>query len=44
MFALKGKENLNPKTLKNIAMAWLLTLPVSIVLAGALFMILRNLF
>jgi PiT family inorganic phosphate transporter len=44
MFALKGKENLNPKTLKNIAMAWVLTLPVSIVLAGGLFMILRNLF
>jgi phosphate/sulfate permease len=44
MFAAKGAGNLQPKTLKNIAMAWILTLPVSITLAGVLFLILRNLF
>jgi inorganic phosphate transporter, PiT family len=44
MFAAKGAANLQPKTLKNIAMAWILTLPVSIGLAGGLFLLLRNLF
>lgn len=39
MVASKGTKNLNNGTLKSIAMAWILTLPVSILLAGILFMI-----
>jgi PiT family inorganic phosphate transporter len=38
MVASGGKNNLNNKTLKNIAIAWVLTLPVAIVLALILFM------
>ncbi len=37
MVASKGTKNLNNGTLKNIAMAWVLTLPVSILLALFLF-------
>jgi len=37
MVASKGSKNLNTGTLKNIALAWVLTLPVSVVLALALF-------
>jgi PiT family inorganic phosphate transporter len=37
MQASKDGSNLNMKTLKNIAMAWLLTLPVAIILAFLLF-------
>jgi PiT family inorganic phosphate transporter len=44
MFAAKGSQNLQPKTLKNIAMAWILTLPVSIALAAGLFFMLRQVF
>jgi PiT family inorganic phosphate transporter len=44
MFASKGSQNLQPKTLKNIALAWILTLPVSIGLAGVLFLILNKIF
>jgi PiT family inorganic phosphate transporter len=43
MVASGGKGNLNNKTLKNIALAWILTLPVAIILAFLLFM-LFNLF
>jgi inorganic phosphate transporter, PiT family len=39
MVASKGTKNLNNGTLKNIAMAWILTLPVSILLALVLFML-----
>lgn len=39
MVASGGKGNLNNNTLKNIAIAWLLTLPVAIVLAILLFML-----
>jgi PiT family inorganic phosphate transporter len=39
MVASKGTNNLNNGTLKSIAMAWILTLPVSISLAGVLFML-----
>ena len=39
MMASGGKGNLNSKTLKSIALAWILTLPVSIVLALLLFML-----
>jgi inorganic phosphate transporter, PiT family len=39
MVASKGTKNLNSGTLKAIAMAWVLTLPVSILLAVILFVI-----
>ncbi|WP_406823407.1 inorganic phosphate transporter [Pedobacter sp. KACC 23697] len=39
MVASGGKDNLNNNTLKNIGLAWILTLPVSIVLAALLFML-----
>ena len=39
MVASNGTKNLNPTTLKAIAMAWILTLPVSILLALGLFLI-----
>ena len=41
MVASKGTKNLNGGTLKAIAMAWILTLPVSILLAIVLFVILH---
>jgi len=39
MAASGGTNNLNGNTLKNIAMAWILTLPVSIILALGLFLL-----
>jgi len=39
MVASNGTKNLNPTTLKAIAMAWILTLPVSILLALGLFLV-----
>jgi PiT family inorganic phosphate transporter len=39
MLASGGAGNLNSKTLKNIALAWVLTLPVAIILALGLFML-----
>jgi PiT family inorganic phosphate transporter len=39
MVASKGTKNLNNATLKSIAMAWILTLPVSIILAIILFVV-----
>jgi PiT family inorganic phosphate transporter len=39
MVASKGTKNLNSNTLRNIALAWILTLPVSIILALVLFAI-----
>jgi len=41
MVASKGIKNLQAKTVRNIALAWVLTLPVSITLAGTLFWVLR---
>jgi len=41
MVASKGVKNLQPKTIKMIALAWILTLPVSIVLSGSLFLLFR---
>ncbi|PSR55306.1 anion permease [Adhaeribacter arboris] len=41
MVANKGIRNLNPATIRNIALAWVLTLPVSMFLAGTLFLIFR---
>jgi PiT family inorganic phosphate transporter len=42
MVASKGVKNLQGDTIKNIAIAWLLTLPVTIILSGALYFLLRN--
>ena len=39
MVASGGRKNLNSNTLKNIGLAWVLTLPVSIILAILLFML-----
>jgi PiT family inorganic phosphate transporter len=41
MAASGGMGNLEPKTLKSILSAWVLTLPVTMVLSGALFWIFR---
>jgi PiT family inorganic phosphate transporter len=41
MVASKGKGNLQMKTVKNIAIAWLVTLPVTILMSGVLFLLLR---
>jgi PiT family inorganic phosphate transporter len=41
MVASGGIKNLQKKTIKNIAIAWLLTLPVTFVLAAVLFFFLR---
>jgi inorganic phosphate transporter, PiT family len=39
MFASGGAGNINPKTVRNIALAWILTLPVSIFLAFSLYLL-----
>jgi PiT family inorganic phosphate transporter len=41
MVATKGLKNLRMKTVKNILIAWLITVPVTILLAGGLFLLLR---
>jgi phosphate/sulfate permease len=41
MVASKGIKNLQGGTVKNIALAWVLTLPVSILLSATIFIILR---
>ncbi|OYU96601.1 MAG: anion permease [Bacteroidetes bacterium B1(2017)] len=41
MVASKGIKNLNTKTIKNIAIAWILTLPVCIILSASLFILFR---
>jgi phosphate/sulfate permease len=41
MVAQKGLKNLRMKTVRNILIAWLITLPVTIVLAGSIFLFLR---
>ena len=41
MVATKGIKNLRMKTVKNILIAWLITLPVTIVMAGSIFLLLR---
>ena len=41
MVSQKGLKNLRMKTVRNIMIAWLLTLPVTIVLSGSLFLLLR---
>jgi PiT family inorganic phosphate transporter len=39
-----GVKNLQMKTISNIAIAWLITLPVTVLLSGALFLIFRMIF
>jgi phosphate/sulfate permease len=41
MVASKGVKNLQGGTIKNIAIAWVLTLPVTILLSGILFLLFR---
>jgi PiT family inorganic phosphate transporter len=42
MVASKGIKNLQTKTIKSIALAWLLTLPVCMVVSGLLFLFFRS--
>ena len=42
MVANKGVKNLQPDTVRNILIAWFLTLPVVMVLAGTLFLLFRS--
>ncbi len=44
MVASKGIKNLQPETVRNILIAWVLTLPVVMVMAGTLFLLFRNIF
>jgi PiT family inorganic phosphate transporter len=44
MVASKGIKNLQPETVRNILIAWLLTLPVVMVLSGSLFLLFRSIF
>ncbi|MGV3539003.1 MAG: inorganic phosphate transporter [Rufibacter sp.] len=44
MVANRGIKNLNAGTIRNIAMAWVLTLPVSMFLSGTLFLLFRWMF
>jgi PiT family inorganic phosphate transporter len=41
MVATKGVKNLQPETVRNILMAWVLTLPVVMILSGTLFLLFR---
>ncbi len=41
MVASNGIKNLQPKTIRNIAMAWILTLPVTIFLSATLYIVFR---
>lgn len=42
MVASKGVKNLQPETIRNILMAWFLTLPVVIIMAGTLYFLFRS--
>jgi phosphate/sulfate permease len=44
MVAKKGLKNLQKKTIRNILLAWILTLPVTMLLSGSLFLLFRRLF
>lgn len=44
MVASKGIKNLQPQTIRNILMAWFLTLPVVMIMAGTLFLLFRAIF
>ncbi len=41
MVAKKGLKNLQKKTITNIVLAWVLTLPITILLSGSLFLLFR---
>lgn len=43
MVASKGVKNLQPDTVRNILLAWFLTLPVVMVMSGTLFLLFRSL-
>ena len=42
MVASRGVKNINPQMVRNIALAWVLTLPVTMVLSGLLFLLFRS--
>lgn len=44
MVASKGVKNLQQDTVRNIIMAWFLTLPVVMIMAGTLFLLFRSIF
>jgi phosphate/sulfate permease len=44
MVASKGVKNLQPETVRNILLAWFLTLPVVMTMAGSLFLLFRSIF
>jgi PiT family inorganic phosphate transporter len=44
MVANKGVKNLQIETVRNIMLAWFLTLPVVMILSGTLFLLFRSIF
>jgi phosphate/sulfate permease len=44
MVASKGVKNLQPDTVRNILLAWFLTLPVVVIVSGSLFLLFRAIF
>jgi phosphate/sulfate permease len=42
MVATKGVKNLQPQTVRNILLAWFLTLPVVLILSGGLYLLFRS--
>jgi phosphate/sulfate permease len=42
MVASRGVKNINPEMVRSIMLAWVLTLPVTMVLAGGLFLLFRS--
>lgn len=44
MVASKGVKNLQADTIRNIILAWVLTLPVVMIMSGSLFLLFRNIF
>lgn len=44
MVANRGVKNLQPETVRNILIAWFLTLPVVMIMAGTLFLLFRAIF
>jgi PiT family inorganic phosphate transporter len=44
MVAKKGLKNLQKGTVKSIILAWVLTLPVTIIISGGLFLLFRWMF
>jgi PiT family inorganic phosphate transporter len=42
MVAQKGVKNLQPTTVKTILLAWVLTLPFTIIVAASLFVLFRT--